>query len=291
MDSRRVGVIGLGLMGTAISRCLLEAGYSVNVWNRTREKAEPLVADGAVWSDNPLSDCDRVVICLYTSAVVEEVLDQLGGGLHRGQILVDTTTGEPQQTAALGARLAGLGVDYLDAPVSGSSQQTREALATVIAGGPAEAFRACEDLFRCFSAKAFHVGPWGSGARMKLVTNLVLGLNRAALAEGLVLARALELEPKDALAVLVDSAAYSRQMDTKGLKMVQGDFHPQARLSQHLKDVRLILDAAAAAGWTLPLSQRHRELLEAAEAAGLGEADNSAIIRAYDALHTPRQNP
>jgi 3-hydroxyisobutyrate dehydrogenase-like beta-hydroxyacid dehydrogenase len=282
MDSKHVGVIGLGLMGTAISERLLAAGYRVSVWNRTWEKAAPLLAAGAAWSDNPLADCGRVVVCLYTSDVVASVLDQLGGALRPGQVLVDTTTGDPVQTAALGARLAERGVAYLDAPVSGSSEQTRRGEATVIVGGPVEAFDACRDLFAVLSQKVFHVGPWGSGARMKLVTNLVLGLNRAALAEGLVFAASLGLPPEDALAVLKDSAAYSRQMDTKGRKMVEGDFTTQAKLTQHLKDVRLILHAAAAGGLSLPLTQRHRELLEKAEAAGFGEADNSAIIRAYD---------
>ena len=131
--------------------------------------------------------------------------------------------------------------------------------------------------------RTFYAGPWGSGSRMKLISNLVLGLNRAALAEGLVFARAIGVDPEAALEVLMGTMAYSRIMDTKGRKMVDGDFCIQARLSQHLKDIRLILDAAAAAGQPLPLTETHRRLLEAAEAAGFGDADNSAIIRAFDA--------
>jgi 3-hydroxyisobutyrate dehydrogenase-like beta-hydroxyacid dehydrogenase len=112
--------------------------------------------------------------------------------------------------------------------------------------------------------------------------NLVLGLNRAALAEGLTFARSLGLDPGLTLAVLREGAAYSRAMDAKGPKMIAGDFTPQARLSQHLKDVRLILAEARRAGAATPLSDVHRALLEAAEAAGYGEADNSAVIRAYE---------
>ena len=117
---------------------------------------------------------------------------------------------------------------------------------------------------------------------MKLVSNLVLGLNRVALAEGLVFARTLGIDLEAALQVLIGSMAYSRIMDTKGRKMIEGDFRTQARLSQHLKDIRLILAAAAAAGQELPLTEAHRRLLEAAESAGFGDADNSAIIRAFD---------
>ena len=109
-------MIGLGLMGTAISERLLAAGYSLAVWNRTREKAAPLLAAGAAWSDNPIADCDRVLISLYTSDVVQSVLAQLGAALRPGQILIDTTTGEPEHSGA--ARAPGSpreGVHYLDA--------------------------------------------------------------------------------------------------------------------------------------------------------------------------------
>ena len=281
MDGHRVGMIGLGLMGTALTERLLEAGYAVYVCNRTRQKAEPLLALGARWADNPLAVCDRALVSLYTTDTVEEVLGQLNGGLRSGQILIDTTTGEPEQTARLGARLAARGVYYLDAPISGSSEQTRRGEATAIVGGPQEAFSACRDLFDCCVRQTIYAGPCGSGAKMKLVSNLVLGLNRAALAEGLVFARAIGLDAAAALEVLMGTMAYSRTMDTKGRKMIEGDFRVQARLSQHLKDVRLILEATGCAGQSLPLSETHRRLLEAAEAAGFGDADNSAVIQAF----------
>ena len=277
-DPELIGVIGLGLMGTALAGRLLEHGYRVAVWNRTREKAAPLLALGAEWSDNPLATCRRVIISLYTTEVVEAVLAELEGGLHAGQILIDTTTGEPGRTAALGARLAARGVGYLDAPISGSSEQTRRGEATVMVGGDREAFAACADLWRVMGAKVFHVGPCGGGARMKLITNLVLGLNRAVLAEGLAFAEALGVPPAAALEAMAGSNAYSRAMDVKGRKMVERDFSVQARLSQHLKDVRLMLEAAGEAGVALPLTAIHRRLMEEAEAAGLGDLDNSAII-------------
>jgi 3-hydroxyisobutyrate dehydrogenase-like beta-hydroxyacid dehydrogenase len=123
---------------------------------------------------------------------------------------------------------------------------------------------------------------------MKLVVNLVLGLNRAVLAEGLSLARACGLDLPETLRVLRAGAAYSRVMDSKGPKMIAGEFQPQARLSQHLKDVRLILAEAERAGALVPLSRLHRDLLEAVEAGGWGEEDNAAVIRAF-APRLPRQ--
>ena len=280
--NRAVGVIGLGLLGTALCERLLGGGYEVAVYNRTREKAEPLVARGARWSDNPLGECDRAVICLYTTEIVEAVLEQMQAGLRPGQILIDTTTGDPEQTAALGRRLAAQGVHYLESPIAASSEQTRRGEAMAIVAGPTEAFEACRDLFDCLAAKTFHVGPWGSAAKIKLVNNLVLGLNRVALAEGLIFAGKIGLDPAAALAVLKQGNAYSVVMDTKGHKMVSGDFTLQAKLSQHAKDVRIIMEEAARGGISLPLSTLHLKLLEDAEAAGLGELDNSAIIRAIE---------
>lgn len=282
---RTIGVIGLGLMGTALTERLLGHGYRVRVWNRTRDKAAPLLARGAAWSGNPLADCERVILSLYTTEVVEQVLAQLDAGLHAGHILLDTTTGEPEQTAALGARLAARGVRYLDAPISGSSEQTRRGEATVIVGGDRATFEACTDLWRVMGARVFHVGPCGSAAKMKLITNLVLGLNRAALAEGLAFAEAIGVSPAAALEVMIGSNAYSKAMEVKGRKLVERDFTVQAKLSQHLKDVRLMQQAATAAGMGLPLADTHRRLMEQAEAAGLGELDNSAII---EVLRAPR---
>ena len=280
VESRRpVGVIGLGLLGTALCERLLGAGYQAVVYNRTRDKAEPLIARGARWSDNPLAECDRAVICLYTTETVAEVLAQLASGLRAGQILIDTTTGDPEQTSALGVRLAEQGVDYLESPIAASSEQTRRGEAMAIVAGPEPAFAACRDVFDALAAKSFHVGPWGSAAKVKLVNNLILGLERVALAEGLVFAEAIGLDRGKTLDVLKQGNAYSVVMDTKGRKMVEGDFSLQAKLSQHAKDVRIILAEAARHGLSLPLSALHLELLEEAEAAGLGELDNSAIIR------------
>jgi len=259
----------------------------VAVWNRTRTKADALIARGAEWSANPLAACERVIVSLYTTEVVAQVLEEMRDGLRPGQILLDTTTGEPAQTAALGERLAARGVRYLDAPISGSSEQTRRGEATVIVGGPRETFEACADLWRVMGAKTFHVGPCGSAARMKLITNLVLGLNRAALAEGLAFAEALGVSPAAALEVMTGSNAYSRAMDVKGRKMVERDFTAQARLSQHLKDVRMMLQAAGEAGMPLPLADTHRRLMEQAEAAGLGDLDNCAIIEVLRKPTTP----
>jgi 3-hydroxyisobutyrate dehydrogenase-like beta-hydroxyacid dehydrogenase len=276
-----IGVVGLGLMGNAITERLLAAGYPVAVWNRSPQKAEPFLGSGAVWSDNPFRDCDRVIICLYSSDVVAQVIELMQPGLHASQIVIDATTGEPDDCIAMAKKLAPLGVHYLDAPISGSSEQTRMGEAIVMVGGDSSAFDACADLWSALGKSVFFTGESGSASRMKLVTNLVLGLNRVALAEGLSYAKAIGVNQAAALEVLRGSAAYSRAMDIKGQKMLTSDFRVQAKLSQHLKDVRIILSSAEAAGLKLPLSLTHRELLEKAESNGYGEQDNCSIITVY----------
>ena len=276
-----LGVIGLGYMGTVITERFLEHGYPVHVWNRSKDKADPLIRQGAVWSDNPLRECQRIIVSLYSSSVVAEVLSQFESALTASQIIIDTTTGEPQDCEALAARLKSKKVVYLDAPISGSSQQTREGDAVVMVGGSREGFDQCADLWTVLGHSVFYTGETGTASRMKLVSNLILGLNRVALAEGLAYARAIGVDPSAALDILKVSAASSRVMDVKGAKMLAADFTTQARLSQHLKDVRIILQSAAEVGLPLPMSETHATLLMQAEAEGLGDLDNSAIACIY----------
>ncbi|MGD8238580.1 MAG: NAD(P)-dependent oxidoreductase, partial [Armatimonadota bacterium] len=284
MANPPIGLIGIGLLGSALAERLLTASHSVLGHDIDASRCEALESmGGRAASDHAevASSCDRIVLSLPTTAVVEDVLRRMDAELRPGQTILDTTTGEPQGSAAIGARLAERGIEYLDATVSGSSVQARGGEVIVMGGGRRDVFDACEDIFRCFARRWFHVGEWGSGAKMKLAVNLILGLNRAALAEGLCFAQAIGLEAETTLSIFTESAAYSQVMDTKGPKMVAGDFTTQGKLSQHLKDVRLILSEGDRVGATLPLSALHRELLEGLEAAGLGEADNSAIIRAF----------
>jgi 3-hydroxyisobutyrate dehydrogenase-like beta-hydroxyacid dehydrogenase len=271
----RIGLIGLGLVGDALAARFAAAGFSVVGFDIDPQRHS--TADSA---DALAIACRRIVLSLPNSDVVAAVIDGMPH-LSAGSILVDTTTGDPEHAAALGARLAQRGIHYLDAEIGGSSRQVREGDAIVLCGGERAVYEQCADLFACFARRTFHLGSWGAGARMKLALNLVLGLNRAALAEGLTFAEALGIDPDTALQVLQAGPAWSRVMETKGAKMLRRDFAPEARLSQHLKDVRLILAAGERAGAALPLSGLHRELLERAEAAGLGAADNSAVIEAW----------
>ncbi|MBS0208043.1 MAG: NAD(P)-dependent oxidoreductase [Planctomycetes bacterium] len=282
--AKPVGIVGLGLMGAALAERLLAAGYDVRGYDRDAVRVAEFVQRGGVASPSAAllaAECEPILLSLPDESIVRAVLGELGSSLAPGATIVDTSTGDPRAAEALGAELAARGIQYLDATISGSSAQLRSGDVLMMVGGAADAFREVQPLLDAIVRQVMHTGPCGSGAKLKLVTNLVLGLNRAALAEGLAFAGALGLDLHRALEVLQASMAYSRIMDTKGQKMIDRDFTPQARLSQHLKDVRLMLAAAQDLPARLPLSQLHAQLLAEAEAAGLGSLDNSAIIEVF----------
>ncbi|MDQ3212068.1 MAG: NAD(P)-dependent oxidoreductase [Acidobacteriota bacterium] len=280
-DPEAVGLIGLGLIGSALAERLLGAGKRVVGWDLDPERVAALRQSGgeaAEAGQDVFSACRRVLLSLPSHREVAAVVEGAGASLRPGLTIIDTTTGDPASTEKLARVLGDRGITYLDATISGSSAQVRTGSVALMVGGDAEAFAASSDIFEAIGRQTFHTGPPGTGAKMKLVTNLVLGLNRAALAEGLAFAESLGLDLTLSLAVMRGSAAYSRMMDTKGERMIHADFAPDARLSQHLKDVRLIVDIGRQAGLPMPLSAAHRAVLEEAEAAGCGELDNSSII-------------
>lgn len=293
-SSPSVGLIGLGLMGEAIAARLRRGGLAVfgcDIASPRRAALLELGGQVTAVAGDVLRCCERVILSLPSHREVAEVIAEAGEALRPGQIIIDTTTGDPEPTAALARHLALRGVTYLDATISGNSAQVREGGAVVMVGGDAGAFAACGDVLATLGQEAFHTGPSGSGAKMKLVTNLVLGLNRAALAEGLALGEAIGLDPDLTLRVMRRSPAYSRAMDVKGEKMLRSEFSPDARLSQHLKDVRLILELGVQTGLPMTLSTAHRQILEQAEAAGLGALDNSALIQVMRGLTAQEGRP
>jgi 3-hydroxyisobutyrate dehydrogenase-like beta-hydroxyacid dehydrogenase len=282
MSNAPIGLIGVGLLGTALAERMLTAGHKLVGYDANPARLAALPEIGATPTPREVAaTCSTIVLCLPDSHIVAAVVAELGDHLKSGSLLIDATTGDPDDTIRLVAELRSRNVGYVDATIAGSSEQARRGEAVVLVGGASSDVERAQPILKSWSAKRFHLGPPGSGARMKLVVNLVLGLNRAVLAEGLSLAEACGISPAAALEVLKATPAYSSAMDTKGPKMVARDFSPQARLAQHLKDVRLIRDLAARHGAITPLSDAHEELLLRAVALGLADADNSAVLGVY----------
>ena len=283
---KSIGLVGLGLLGSALADRLLSRGWSVTGFDVAAERRGHLDATGgtAVNSLSEIASFEFILLSLPTSRVVADVVSSLKPELRSGQTIVDTTTGNPDDVELTAEELTRLNVDYLDATVGGSSQQARDGEAIIMCGGQDDAFARCRPLFDDLATRTFHLGLVGSGSRMKLAVNLVLGLNRAVLAEGLMFAESLGLDLTTTLEVLKSGPTWSRVMDTKGEKMLQSDFSPQARVAQHLKDVRVILEAGSNSGARLPLSSVHQTLLEELVESGSGDLDNSAIIKAFRAV-------
>lgn len=287
MLDERIGLIGLGLLGSAIAERLMYAGIRIKGFDLNPDRQlefEHFGGLSAMDARQIASECKFILLILPNSDVVHAVIDQIQGHIHPECMVMDATTGDPQATVSAWKKLESIGISYVDTTVVGSSQQVRDSKATILLGASHEAAERVLPILRAIAPQVFRVGEVGAAAKMKLVVNLAIGLHRTVLAEALTLAKALGLSGTAALAVMKATSAYSRMMDSKGEKMLSGDFTPQARLAQHLKDVRLMLAAAREAGTNLPLSEVNEQLLEKLVQAGLGDLDNSAVIRAYDGL-------
>ena len=291
MNEQTIGFVGLGLMGSAMVNNLLAAGYEVIGYDIDASKMREAAAKGATAIDDPAllpSRAKILMLSLPNSHVVDEVADRylkLFESDRRGLRVIDTTTADPLMSEQLASRLKTAGIDMLDATISGTSRMCAEKDITFMVGGNPAVFRECEPIFSALGKKAYHLGQNGAGAMMKLIVNLVLGLNRFVLAEGLALGRKAGMDSVRTLEVLKNSAAYSRAMDMKGAKMIEKDFlPPEGKLAFHLKDVRLMLDLARRLEFPVPLSALHAQALTSLVAKGRSEWDNAAIVSFYDDL-------
>ena len=285
MGQSPIAIVGLGLMGEVYAQRLLNAGvpvigYDIDPTRRTRLNE---IGGKAVESIAALAAPARaILIAVFNTAQVEDVIENHllpALGENSNKIVAVMSTVDPDQVAALAARVIPRGIRYLDVPVSGTSDQVRRGDGVALIGGDPAIAAELKDAFDALFARSFHVGKIGDGGRAKLAVNLILGLNRLALAEGLVFAERLGLDPAAFLPVAKGSASYSQVMETKGPKMLAGDFSPEGRAKQTLKDAHLMLDQAAAKGQKLSLLEVHADILESCVRAGEAELDNSVVIK------------
>jgi len=271
---KTVGIIGLGLVGRAIAARLEAAGFALVGYDVDPAALAGFRSEKAASPQAVAAKARRIVLAVYDTPDVENVAAQA-----RPDLFIDCTTGDPVRIEALAKKLAALGVGYVEAPLSGSSQAIARGEATMFVGGDASG---CEDILQAIASQRQSVGAAGMGARAKLATNLVLGLNRAALAEGMAFAETLGIDRAAFLAIVSKSPAASPAALAKGQKMSVADWTPESRIRQHLKDVAHMLSLAGKANFRLPLTEAHSKLLEEAVAAGDGDLDNAAIIRRWE---------
>jgi L-threonate 2-dehydrogenase len=287
----RVGIIGAGLMGTAITQRLLRAGFDVLVHDIDAGKLQAIARSGAQprsTASGVISVCEVNVLAVFNTQQVEDVIAGQGGAVEAvsqaatgARIFVVTSTCDPDRLAALATRVAHTGTQLLEMPISGTSRQVAQGDGVGLTGGDAEAIARASNVLDAICPRRHYLGAVGAGSRAKLAVNLILGLNRAALAEGLIFAKRLGLDPVSFLEVAKGSAAQSQVMDVKGDLMARREYHhPQSRVDQSLKDFTLMLEQAQTLGQTLPFAEVYARMLEDCIVHGEGEWDNAAIAEA-----------
>jgi 3-hydroxyisobutyrate dehydrogenase-like beta-hydroxyacid dehydrogenase len=277
----RIAFLGLGQMGGPMAARLVEAGHEVTVWNRTPEKAEPLVEKGARPATTPRDaarGAEAAITMLSTPEVLRDVLfgeDGVARGLERGSTVIEMSTVGPEAIRELAGRLPE-GVDLVDAPVLGTVPQATEGSLKVFVGGTHGAFGRWQPVLEALGTP-IHIGPQGAGAAMKLVANSTLGALMSGLGEALALAEGLGLDTSIVLDVLADSAIGVTVRSKREL-IDSGVYPPRFKLSLAAKDLRLVTEAAGSTGRELRVAEAARSWLEDADGAGLGDLDYSAVI-------------
>ena len=280
-----VGLVGLGLMGSALAHRLLGAGIGVLGFDIEPEKRARLAELGgraAGTIEELAQNSGAIALAVFDTDQVEEVVEEKllpALGENSGRIVICASTCDPDRIAALGVRVLPRGIRFLEIPVSGTSELVRRGEGVGLIGGSAETAAEIFGILDAIFPKCFHIGKIGDGGRAKLAINLILGLNRLAVAEGLVFAERLGLDVGAFLNVARGSAAWSQVMDTKGPKMTRNDFSPEGRARQTLKDAHLMLDQARRVGQKLAALEVHADVLESCVRQGEGDLDNSVIIR------------
>ncbi len=282
-EADAIGLVGLGLLGSALGARLIEQDIDVMGFDISGESREQFRSSGGrvAGTLSDLATCNQIILSLPDSTISGQVIDELLPTLRPATAIIDTTTGSPTDAEAAAGLLSACEVEYLDATVGGSSAQARRGEAIIMCGATERGFSTSRETLDRLASHVFHMGVPGSGSRMKLVTNLALGLNRAVLAEALGFAEAQGLDAEVVLNVLLAGPAVSGVMTTKGRRMIEREFAPEARLRQHAKDVDLILSSAQESGAKVPLSELHGQLLRGLIENGLGDLDNSAIREAF----------
>ncbi|MCY7317306.1 MAG: NAD(P)-dependent oxidoreductase [Ramlibacter sp.] len=286
MDTRRVGIVGVGNMGGALAARLLELGWSVQVCDLDAAKTRALEVLGAVVRTTPVQcaqNCSALMVCVVDSLQIEAVLFGPGGaadGMAAGQAVLLCPTIAPEDAERFATRLLQRGIAAIDAPMSGGPVRARDGTMSLMLACADDVFQQQRPLIEALSSKVFRVSERpGDGARTKLVNNLLAGINLVAAAEVLALAERLGLAAGPTLSVIEQSSGQSWIGSDRMRRAIAGDLEPRAHMRLLAKDTRLALQAAAAAGFEGPLGEAAAAVFAKACAAGLDGRDDAAMLQ------------
>ena len=287
--TKKIGFIGIGLMGLPMSKNLVKAGYNLTVFNRSKNKAEPLKEFGAKIS-NTLKDAvdgiDIVITMLTDDTAVDEVMNNTDflENLKSGSIVIDMSSVKPTTATKHGNNLKLKNINYLDAPVSGGTIGAEEASLAIMVGGEQRIFDDAFDILKKMGNPTL-VGPIGSGQVSKLANQIIVGLTIGAVAEAVTLCEKAGADPNKMIKALSGGWADSKVLQTHGKRMINKDFTPKGRTSVHLKDMNNILECANNYNTHLPISNLVKEMYKSLVENGHGETDHSSLYKEIERIN------
>lgn len=285
----RVGYVGLGIMGRPMAGHLLDAGYPLTVFNRTRAKAASLAAAGARVADSPqaVAEASDIIFTNVTDSPDLEAVVLGGGkqaasiieGARPGSVVVDNSTVAPATATRIATLLKDKGVHFLDAPVTGGEKGAIEATLAIMVGGDEEAFQRVLPLLQRLGKTVLHVGPNGAGQMTKAINQILGAIHLCAMAEALALAKAAGLDPEKTRQIVANGAAGSWMLTNLAPRAIAGDFRPGFKAGLQNKDLRIALEAAAQLGLDLPITQLARRDFQRLVDMGCGDEGTQAIVK------------
>jgi 3-hydroxyisobutyrate dehydrogenase len=279
--------IGTGIMGAPMARRLLKEGHKVSVYNRSAEKAQRLAADGATVVSDPAhaaQGAEMIFIMVPDTPDVEATLSRIRPALKKGQVVIDMSTISPHSERATAAQLKEIGVDYLDAPVSGGESGAIEGTLAIMVGGDKVAFDCARPLFEHLGKRITYMGPSGAGQMTKLANQIAVSVTLEAAAEALAFAKAGGLDPAQVLEAIGAGAAGSWQLSNLGPKIIANDWRPGFFIKLIRKDLRLVTDAARDAQLALPGLALMTSMFNTAAVMGHDLDGTQAVARALDSI-------
>ena len=287
--TKKVGFIGIGLMGLPMSMNIVKAGYDLTVFNRSKNKAKPLKEFGAKIS-NTLKDAvdgsDIVITMLTDDTAVDEVMnnEDFTKSLKSGAVVIDMSSVKPTTATKHGNNLKLKNIKYLDAPVSGGTIGAEEASLAIMVGGEQNIFDEAFDILKTMGNPTL-VGPTGSGQVSKLANQIIVGLTIGAVAEAVTLCEKAGANPNKMIKALSGGWADSKVLQTHGKRMIDKDFTPKGRTSVHLKDMNNILECANNYNTHLPISNLVKEMYKSLVKNGHGETDHSSLYKEIERIN------
>ncbi|XP_017314264.1 cytokine-like nuclear factor N-PAC isoform X4 [Ictalurus punctatus] len=284
---KRIGFLGLGLMGSGIVSNLLKMGHVVTVWNRTAEKCDLFIQEGARLGRTPaevVSMCDITFSCVSDPKAARDLVLGPSGvlqGIRPGKCYVEMSTVDPETITELSQVITSRGGRFLEAPVSGSQQLSNDGMLVIVAAGDRTVYEDCSSCFQAMGKTSFFLGEAGNAARMMLILNMVQGSFMATIAEGLTLAQATGQSQQTFLDILCQGQMASTFVDQKCQNILQGNFKPDYYLKHIQKDLRLAISMGDSVNHPTPMAAAANEVYKRAKALDQSDNDMSAVYRAY----------